>query len=69
MNDRNVEATEFLLELVSHRIIDPAAVSYTTDDMLAQWKKGKAAFGLYYAELPQRAGVADDDTLVALAGR
>ncbi|MGI5423855.1 ABC transporter substrate-binding protein [Streptomyces sp. CA-179760] len=65
MNDRNVEAIEFMLELVSNGVIDPAAVSYTVDDMLGQWKKEKAAYGLYFAELPGRAGVKADDTLVA----
>jgi multiple sugar transport system substrate-binding protein len=45
LNDRNVEAIEFVRELVSNGIVDPAAVSYTTDNMSAQWKDGKAGFG------------------------
>ncbi|MEZ2390343.1 ABC transporter substrate-binding protein [bacterium RCC_150] len=66
MNDRNVEAIEFLLELVSNGVIDPAAVSYTTDNLDAQWKKdGKAAFGMYVLGLPQRVGDASGDLLVA----
>ncbi|MFJ4029829.1 ABC transporter substrate-binding protein [Paenarthrobacter sp. NPDC089989] len=71
MNDRNVEAVEFLLELVSNGIIDPAAVSYTTDNLDAQWKKdGKAAFGMYVFGLPQRVGDTSGDLEVAspLAG-
>ena len=49
MNDRNVEAIEFVLELVSNGIIDPASVSYTTDNLNAQWKNKKAAFGIHTA--------------------
>ncbi|MBB6407041.1 ABC transporter substrate-binding protein [Arthrobacter sp. AZCC_0090] len=70
MNDRNVEAIEFLLELVSNGVIDPAAVSYTTDNLDAQWKNKKAAFGMYVLGLPQRVGDTSGDLLVAspLAG-
>ncbi|GAB2709175.1 ABC transporter substrate-binding protein [Arthrobacter bambusae] len=65
MNDRNVEATEFLLELVSNGIIDPAAVSYTSDNLDAQWKNKKAAFGMYVLGVPQRVGDTSGDLLVA----
>ncbi|MDQ0031907.1 ABC transporter substrate-binding protein [Arthrobacter bambusae] len=66
MNDRNVEAVEFLLELVSNGVIDPAAVSYTTDNLDAQWKKdGKAAFGMYVLGLDKRVGDTSGDLLVA----
>ncbi|BAS14581.1 putative binding protein BRA0748/BS1330_II0741 [Arthrobacter sp. Hiyo8] len=65
MNDRNVEAIEFLLELVSNGVVDPAAVSYTTDNLDAQWKSKKAAFGMYVLGLPQRVGDTSGDLLVA----
>ncbi|MCZ9884870.1 ABC transporter substrate-binding protein [Arthrobacter sp. B2a2-09] len=65
MNDRNVEAIEFLLELVSNGVIDPAAVSYTTDNLDAQWKNKKAAFGMYVLGVPQRVGDTSGDLLVA----
>ncbi|MCA4134367.1 ABC transporter substrate-binding protein [Arthrobacter sp. M4] len=65
MNDRNVEAVEFLLELVSNGIIDPAAVSYTTDNLNAQWKDKKAGFGLNVAGLPTRVGDTSGDLYVA----
>ncbi|WP_427016256.1 ABC transporter substrate-binding protein [Pseudarthrobacter sp. P1] len=70
MNDRNVEAVEFLLELVSNGIIDPAAVSYTGDNLNAQWKDKKAAYGLTVAGLPARIGDTTGELLVAspLAG-
>jgi multiple sugar transport system substrate-binding protein len=65
MNDRNVEAIEFILELVSNGIVDPAAVSYTTDNMSAQWKAGKAGYGLFQVNVPQRVGDTSGDLLVA----
>ena len=46
VNDRNVEAMDFVSELVNEGIIDPAAVSYTTDNLNAQWNDRKVAFGL-----------------------
>ncbi|MEW1823457.1 extracellular solute-binding protein [Arthrobacter sp. NPDC080031] len=65
MNDRNVEATEYLLELVSNGIIDPAAVSYTSDNLNAQWKDKKAAFGPYVLGVPARVGDTSGDIMVA----
>ena len=65
LNDRNVEAIEFVRELVSNGIVDPAAVSYTTDNMSAQWKDGKAGFGLFQVNVPQRVGDTSGDLLVA----
>ncbi|MEV8149877.1 extracellular solute-binding protein [Arthrobacter sp. NPDC080073] len=65
MNDRNVEATEYLLELVSNGIIDPAAVSYTSDNLNAQWKDKKAAFGPYVLGVPARVGDTSGDIRVA----
>ncbi|WP_415854842.1 ABC transporter substrate-binding protein [Sinomonas sp. G460-2] len=70
MNDRNLEATEFMYELVSNGIIDPAAVSYTNDNLQAQWKSKKAAYGSYAAGLDNSIGDTSGDLLVApvLAG-
>lgn len=65
VNDRNKEAVEFMLELVSAGVIDPGAVGYTTDNMDAQWKDGKTGFGLYVADLPQRIGDTSGDLLPA----
>lgn len=65
LNDRNVEAIEFLLELVSNGIIDPAAVSYTSDNLDAQWKGSKAAFGPSVLGLPGRVGETAGDIAVA----
>jgi multiple sugar transport system substrate-binding protein len=65
LNDRNVEAVEFLLEMVSNGIIDPASVSYTTENLNAQWKDKKAAFGPYVLGVPERVGDTSGDIVVA----
>nr|4R2F_A Chain A, Extracellular solute-binding protein family 1 [Pseudarthrobacter chlorophenolicus A6] len=65
LNDRNVEAVEFLLELVSNGVIDPAAVSYTTDNLNAQWKDSKAAYGMLTLGVPERVGDTSGDIVVA----
>ena len=66
LNERNVEAIDFILQLVKAGISDPASVSYTTDNHLAQWKNKKFAFGIYTAGLDQPLGDTDaGDLLVA----
>ncbi len=65
LNDRNVEAIEFMLELVSNGVVDPAAVSYTTDNLDAQWKSGKVAYGMYALGVPERVGDTSGDLVVA----
>lgn len=65
MNDRNLEATEFMYELVSNGIIDPGAVSYTDNNLQAQWKGKKAGYGSYAAGLDQRIGDTSGDLMVA----
>ncbi|MEA5454957.1 extracellular solute-binding protein [Sinomonas sp. JGH33] len=66
LNDRNVEAIEFLYELYSNGIVDPAAVSYTQDNHDAQWKdKSKGAYGLHVAGLTNRVGDTSGDLQVA----
>jgi multiple sugar transport system substrate-binding protein len=47
VTDRNIEAMDFVRELVRMKAIDPAAVSYTTDNLQQQWKNKKAAMGIY----------------------
>ena len=56
LNERNVEAIDFILQLVKAGISDPASVSYTTDNHLAQWKNKKFAFGIYTAGLDAAIG-------------
>ena len=64
LNDRNVEAVEFIRELVSNGIVDPAAVSYNEDSLTSQWKNKKIAFGLHSPGLTQRTGDTSGDILV-----
>ncbi len=56
LNERNVEAIDFILQLVKAGISDPASVSYTTDNHLAQWKNKKFAFGIYAPALDEAIG-------------
>ena len=65
MNERNVEATEFVLELVSNGIIDPGAVSFNQDAYDAQWKNKKTAYGLYTLGADVRVGDTSGDLAVA----
>ena len=65
MNDRNVETVEFLLELVSNGIVDPAAVGYTSENLDADWKNGKVAFGPHATQLDHRVGDKTGDIVVA----
>ena len=46
VTDRNIEAMQFVQELVREKIIDPAAVSYTIDNLNQQWKNKKVAMGI-----------------------
>lgn len=52
VSDRNVEAMEFVLELVKNGYSDPAAATYTSDNVQAQWKAKKFGFGWDGAGLP-----------------
>ena len=66
LNERNVEAIDFILQLVKAGISDPASVSYTNDNHLAQWKNKKFAFGIFTAGLDQSIGEpSGGDMLVA----
>jgi multiple sugar transport system substrate-binding protein len=46
VTDRNIEAMAFVKELVNLKIVDPASVSYTTDNLNNQWKSKKAGMGI-----------------------
>ncbi|MBI4940328.1 MAG: extracellular solute-binding protein [Actinobacteria bacterium] len=65
VNDRNQEAVEFMLEMVSAGAIDPGAVGFTTDNMDAQWKNSKTGYGMFGAYLPQRVGDTSGDIVAA----
>lgn len=65
MNDRNVEAVEFLYELASNGIIDPAAVSYTLDNYFSQWKSQAVAYGIGNPKFDALCGDTSGDMAVA----
>jgi multiple sugar transport system substrate-binding protein len=65
LNERNVEAIDFILQLVKAGISDPASVSYTSDNHLAQWKNKKYAFGIYTAGMDDNIGDTTGDLLIA----
>ncbi|MGZ0712689.1 ABC transporter substrate-binding protein (plasmid) [Coraliomargarita sp. W4R53] len=58
----NIEAMEFILDLVKSGYSDPASATYTSDNLQAQWKAKKFGFGWDGAGLKQGAvgDVADD---------
>ena len=66
VTDRNIESMDLVRQMVSEGIIDPASVSYTTDNLNTQWAKGKVALGFNSAALlSQAAAVADDLEVVS----
>jgi len=56
MNPRNVEAMEFLHELVVDGYVDPGSISYTDSDTYSEMKAGRTAMTLSIATLPTAAG-------------
>jgi multiple sugar transport system substrate-binding protein len=62
---RNIEAMDFVQELVKEKIIDPACLGYSTDNLLSQWKSGEVAMGIHDSGLPRRVGTAGDRLEVA----
>ena len=61
---RNIEAMQFVQDLVKAKISDPASVSYTTSTQDAQWKSGKFAMGIYTAGLDVDAGISNGSLAV-----
>jgi multiple sugar transport system substrate-binding protein len=54
--DRNVEAVEFLLELVKGGYVDPGSASYVDTDVYTELKNGHAGMALANATIPQECG-------------
>ena len=61
VTDRNIESMDFIRQLVSEGIIDPASVSYTTDNLNSQWSSKKVAIGFNSAALQSQAAAVKDD--------
>ncbi|MGN6325693.1 ABC transporter substrate-binding protein [Pseudolysinimonas sp.] len=45
VTDENVQALEFVVEMIRKGYVDPGSVGYSTDNAQAQWKAGKFAMG------------------------
>jgi len=56
VTDRNEEAIEFILELVKNGYSDPAASTYTSQNIYTQFQKHRFAYGVSTAGLPQNVG-------------
>jgi multiple sugar transport system substrate-binding protein len=65
LNPANIEAMEFVLELVKEGIVDKGAVSFTQDNLDAQWNDGRAAIGIHTPGLTERVAKVSDDLVVA----
>lgn len=61
---RNVEAVDFVLNLVKEGYVDPLSVSYTSDNQNAQWKQKKFAMGIETAGLADNIGDQAGDLVV-----
>jgi multiple sugar transport system substrate-binding protein len=64
VTDRNIEAMDFVRELVKMGAVDPAAVSYTGDNLNNQWKNKKAAMGIHTPGIDTDIGDTSGDLLV-----
>jgi multiple sugar transport system substrate-binding protein len=54
--DRNVEAIEYLLELVGGGYVDPGSVSYIDTDVYTELKAGRAGMALANPTIPEECG-------------
>ncbi|MFX5506213.1 hypothetical protein ABTD43_19615, partial [Acinetobacter baumannii] len=45
VTDANIEAMEFVLELSAAGAIDPAALTYTSDNLQSQWADKRIGLG------------------------
>jgi multiple sugar transport system substrate-binding protein len=64
VTDANLRAMQFVQELVAAKAVDPASVSYTTDNLIAQWRTKKVAMGIYTAGLDTDTGDTSGDLRV-----
>lgn len=45
VTDRNIEAMDFVLEMVAKGYVDPGSVTYTSDNVQTQWRERKFGMG------------------------
>lgn len=53
---RNIEAVEFLLELVKSGYVDPGSIGYTDTDVYTELKSGRAGMTLANSTIPEETG-------------
>jgi multiple sugar transport system substrate-binding protein len=64
VTEANLEAMRFVQEMVKAKAVDPASVSYTTDNLITQWRNKKVAMGIHTAGLDTDTGETDGDLQV-----
>ncbi len=64
VTEANIAAVDFVMSLAKDGIIDPASISYTSDNMLKQWKTNKFGMGGGYQGLDSDVGSTDGDLAV-----
>jgi multiple sugar transport system substrate-binding protein len=67
LNPRNVEAIEFVKQLLGEGIIDPASVSYTNDNQTEQWRTRKFGLGNEQVGLADNVAGAEADELLVMS--
>ena len=65
ITDANIQAMEFVRELSNEGIIDKGAVSYTSDNLIAQWNSKKAGMGINTPGLADQTPAVVDDMVIA----
>jgi multiple sugar transport system substrate-binding protein len=64
VNDQNMQAMQFVHDLVKAKIVDPRSVSYTGDNQNSQWKSKKFAMGIDTAGLDGNIGDTSGDLVL-----
>lgn len=65
VTERNIEAVEFVKQLVAENIIDPGMISYSMDNLISQWADDKVGFGVHEPGLALQLGDTTGDVLVS----
>lgn len=65
VTDRNIEAMEFVREMVAAGMVDPGALTYTSQNLSDEWKSGRIGLGVTTAGLRDPQDPNREDYLVA----
>jgi multiple sugar transport system substrate-binding protein len=71
LNPRNVEAIEFIKQLIGEGVVDPASVGYTNDNQITQWANQRFGMGNEQVGLADNVGGsvgADLEVMSPIAG-